>query len=178
MSSGVGGAEDGSHEISDHLVEKTLLSQDQLQKLFYIRRKGWVTQQHVKEFVAAYDNRLVQASKGSNLKLLLPENFLENALKEVKDGELKYGILELRKITNSKVFTVRHLANFLDILVDFPILRQIDLAAFPTFSVDKVAMAILNTLRRTLKLYTPALLPEEKRAIIRRAQTKRNIRKI
>jgi Ca2+-binding EF-hand superfamily protein len=176
MSSGVGGAEDGSHEISDHLVEKTLLSQDQLQKLFYIRRKGWVTQQHVKEFVAAYDNRLVQASKGSNLKLLLPENFLENALKEVKDGELKYGILELRKITNSKVFTVRHLANFLDILVDFPILRQIDLAAFPTFSVDKVAMAILNTLRRTLKLYTPALLPEEKRAIIRRAQTKRNIR--
>ena len=65
MSSGVGGAEDGSHEISDHLVEKTLLSQDQLQKLFYIRRKGWVTQQHVKEFVAAYDNRLVQASKGS-----------------------------------------------------------------------------------------------------------------
>ena len=54
------------------------------------------------------------------------------------------------------------MANFLDILVDFPILRQIDLAAFPTFSVDKVAMAILNTLRRTLKLYTPALLPEEK----------------
>ncbi len=170
MSSGVCGAEHDGREISHTLVQKTLLSKEQLQKLFYVRRVGWVEEKHVRELVEAFGESLTQ----HNLKL--PKTFLERALIEMRDGDLKYGILELGKVTTNVEFGLPHILYFLETLVKFPIIREINFAGFANFSVDKVAMAILNCVRVCIKTYTPALLPEEKRAIIRRAKTRREIR--
>lgn len=169
MSSGVSGAKHDGREISNKLIQKQLLSKEQLQKLFYVRRVGWVTDKHIKELVGAFGESL------TNRNLKLPKMFLEKALTEVREGDLKYGILELGKVTNSIEFGLQHILYFLETLVKFPIIRELNLAGFASFSVDKVAMAILNCLRVSMKTYTPALLPEEKRAIIRRAKTRQNI---
>eukprot|EP00943_MAST-04B_sp_MAST-4B-sp1_P009388 g9388.t1 len=170
MSSGVSGAKHEIREISNKLVRKNLLSKEQLQKLFYVRRVAWITEKHVNELIGAFGESLT----GHNLKL--PKTFLEKALIETREGGLKYGILELGKVTNNIEFGIPHLVCFLETLVKFPIIRELNLSGFANFSVDKVAMAILNCLRVSIKTYTPALLPEEKRAIIRRAKTRQQIR--
>ena len=168
LMSGVGGADDGEHQIHEDLIEKSAFSPSQLEKLFYIRKRSWVEEENVRDFL----NELSSSCALKNLQL--PQSFSANMLNEALNGELKYGKLRLQEVTSSADFRVPHIVTLLETLIKVPIIRELDLSGFPSFTVDKVAMTILKVQRTCLKKYTPAMLPEEKRAIIRRSKTRRD----
>ena len=57
---------------------------------------------------------------------------------------------------------------------NYPILREIDASGFKSFCSDKAAMIVLSCIRKQVKRYTPMLLPEERRAIMRKAKTRKS----
>ena len=78
--SGVGGAGGGDHEIHEDLIDKSIFSPSQLEKLFYIRKRNWVGEENVRDFL----NELSSSCALKNLEF--PQSFSANMLNEALNG--------------------------------------------------------------------------------------------
>ena len=146
-----------------------VLSLDHLQKILSTRSFHRITEDHAIKL-----NELFQQEVGRASHITAPPKFKENLIQESKAGALRYGVLVLKQVATPENFHSKHLMCLLKAVGNYPILREIDASGFKSFCSDKTAMIVLSCIRKQVKRYTPMLLPEERRAIMRKAKTRKS----
>ena len=142
------------------------LSIEGLQQLLLSRNVHRVKESHVLIFLKIFKQELAKVGA-----VPVP-GFYTKCVQSSNTGLLRYGILVLRDLISPKEFGVNHLSCLLTAIFEYPIIREIDGTDFTKFCTDKVAMMVLNCIRRQVKRFTPSILPEERRAIMRKAKTR------
>jgi Ca2+-binding EF-hand superfamily protein len=145
---------------------------EHLHNMMMVKRKQRVSGDILETLFDKFESRLESCGR----KALL--GFRLRCVKDLVDGQLQYGVMNLKElIPSSSSFTVQHMVCLLEVLREFPVIKILNCRGIKHLTCDKVALTGLLTIKSQLKTFTSAMLPEERRMILRKVKAKQESEK-